>query len=395
MTQHRKGPAAPGDTATAQALRDTATAQALRDTAGGSEVSGAACGVVHVVLPNDIDDPSGPSGGNRYDREVCAGLAALRWTVREHSARGAWPTPSAGDLVALDELLTTLPTGAPVLVDGLVASAAPDTMAAHADRLRLVVLVHMPFGDTDPAARPAERRALSAATVIIATSEWTRRRLIQLYDLRGIAVAVPGVSPAPPAQGTERGGALLSVAVLGPHKGQDVLVEALTRLADREWTCVCAGALDRDPDFVHTLRARIDTAGLSDRIQLPGPQTGAALDALYASADLLVHPSLGETYGMVAAEALARGIPVLATTAKGLPDAVGRTAAGTVPGLLIPPDDPDALAGALERWLTDSALRRSLRAAARSRREDLTDWIVTARTIAATLGNLPTNPAPR
>jgi glycosyltransferase involved in cell wall biosynthesis len=268
-------------------------------------------------------------------------------------------------------------------------------MAAHADRLRLVVLMHMPFGDTDPATRPAEHRALSAATAIIATSKWTRRRLAQLYDLSGIAVAVPGVSPARPARGTERGGALLSVAVLGPHKGQDILVEALTSLADREWTCVCVGAMDRDPDFVRTLRSRIDTAGLSDRIHLAGPQTGAALDALYASADLLVHPSRGETYGMVAAEALARGIPVLATTAKGLPDAVGRTAAGTVPGLLIPPDDPDALAGALERWLTDSALRRSLRAAARSRREDLTGWIVTARIIAATLRDLATNPAPR
>ncbi|MGI5237731.1 glycosyltransferase family 4 protein [Dactylosporangium sp. CA-139066] len=354
---------------------------------------------VDVVLPNDIDDPTGPSGGNRYDREVCTGLAALGWSVREHPARGAWPAPSPDDLAALGRRLTTMPTGSPVLVDGLVASAAPDTMAAHAGRLRLVVLVHMPFGDTDAAARPGERRALGAATAVIATSEWTRRRLIELYPLPPVTVATPGVAAAAVAPGTGTGGALLSVAVLGPHKGQDVLVEALTRIAGRargrppgwarDWTWVCAGALDRDPAFVRALRSRVDAAALTGRVHFPGPRTGASLDALYAAADLLVHPSRGETYGMVAAEALARGIPVLATTAKGLPDAVGRAETGIVPGLLVPPDDPEALAAALERWLGDHTLRQTLRAAALSRRSTLTDWSVTAGIIADTLRNLP------
>ncbi|MFD0586149.1 glycosyltransferase family 4 protein [Dactylosporangium darangshiense] len=346
---------------------------------------------VHVVLPNDIDDPSTPSGGNRYDREACTALAALGWSVHEQSAHGAWPNPSPNDLATLDALLADLPATAIALVDGLIASAAPDVMAAYAARLRLVVLVHMPFGDTDPATRPAEHRALRAATAIIATSEWTQRRLLQLYALptERMSVAIPGVTPAPPAPGTESGDALLCVAVLGRHKGHDILIDALARLTHRTWTCICAGAADRDPAFVRALQTRIDEAGLTDRIHLAGPQTGAALEALYASADLLVHPSRGETYGMVAAEALARGIPVLATTAKGLPDAVGRTASGIVPGLLVPPDDPEALAAALEQWLTDADLRIHLRAAALARRADLTDWTVTARNISATLRALP------
>ena len=54
---------------------------------------------------------------------------------------------------------------------------------------------------------------------------------------------------------------------------------------------------------------------------------------------------------MVVTEALARGIPVLATAVGGLPEALGRAPDGSLPGLLVPPDDPAALAGALRRWL--------------------------------------------
>ncbi|WP_433047963.1 glycosyltransferase family 4 protein [Dactylosporangium sp. CS-033363] len=326
------------------------------------------------VLPNDIDDPAAPSGGNRYDREVCARLNA-----DERPAFGAWPTPAAEELAALDALLADVADGAPVVIDGLIASCAPAVLETHAARLRLVVLVHMPFGDDDPAARPAEARALRAARSVIATSDWTGRRLHQLYALPPdrIHVATPGVDQAPLAPGSGGSGALLTVAVLGPHKGQDVLVEALAQVADRDWTMTCAGAKDRDPAFVKAVTERIDTLGLGGRIHLVGPKTGPALDALYAGADLLVHPSRGETYGMVAAEALARGVPVLGTTAKGLPDAVGNA------GTLVPPGDPDALAHALRRWFDEPELRYELRTAARARRDMLTGWDGTARTVEA------------
>ncbi|WP_426505694.1 glycosyltransferase family 4 protein [Dactylosporangium sp. McL0621] len=327
---------------------------------------------VFAVLPGDIDDPGSPSGGNRYDREVCDRLAAV-----ERPAPGAWPHPDAGDLARLDALLAGLPHGAAVLVDGLVASCAPAVLEAHAARLRLVVLVHMPFGDDDPAARPDEARALRAASAVIATSGWTRRRLIELYALSRLHVATPGVHQAPVAAGSGGAGALLCVAVIGRHKGHDVLVEALARVADRDWTCVCAGSMDRDPAFARGLVARIDALGLGDRISLVGPRP---VEPLYAAADLLVHPSRGETYGMVAAEALARGVPVLATTAKGLPDAIG---AAAPPGWLVPPGDADALAGALRRWFGDAALRDRLRAAALARRATLTGWDDTARAVEA------------
>lgn len=107
--------------------------------------------------------------------------------------------------------------------------------------------------------------------------------------------------------------------------------------------------------------------GLQDRLHLVGPQAGAELDASYAAADLMVLASYAETYGMAVTEALARGIPVLATDVGGLPEAVGRAPDGGVPGILVPPEDPAALAAELRGWFGEADVRRRLKAAARGR----------------------------
>lgn len=344
--------------------------------------SGSTSRTVHVILPGDIDDPATPSGGNTYDRRVCAGLTDRGWAVHEHAVPGAWPSPGPADRAALAAVLTATPDDAVVLLDGLVASTVPDLLAPHADRLRLVVLVHMPFDDE------AEGRALAAARAVVTTSEWTRRRLLLRHPLRRdrIRVAPPGVTPAPLAPpGSAAGNRLLCVAAVTHHKGHDVLVDALTVRAESTWTLVCAGTLTREPELVRRLRDRLVGAGLADRVRFAGPLTGAALDAAYDAADLLVLPSRGETYGMVVTEALARGLPVLTTQVGGLPEALGRTADGDVPGLLVPPDDPAALAGALSWWLGDELLRARLRWSALARRHTLTDWTVTTASLAAVL----------
>ncbi|MEU2611061.1 glycosyltransferase family 4 protein [Micromonospora sp. NPDC007271] len=337
--------------------------------------------VVHVVLPGDIDDPATPSGGNGYDRRVCHELAALGWTVREHPVPGDWPRPGTGERAALARVLAALPDGALVLLDGLAAAPVPEVLAPHARRLRLVVLVHLPIEDD------AEARSLAVAAGVVATSEWTRRRLLDRYPLPAdrVRVATPGADRAALAAGSPDGARLLCVAAVTPLKGHDVLAAALATLADRPWSCDCVGALSRDPGFVDRLRGQLAAAGLADRVRLPGPCTGAALDAAYAAADLLVLPSRRETYGMAVTEALARGVPVLGSDTGGLPEALGRAPDGRRPGLLVPPDDPAALAGALRRWLTDSALRDRLRRAARQRRDTLTGWTVTGQRLAAAL----------
>ncbi|HVQ97052.1 MAG TPA: glycosyltransferase family 4 protein [Mycobacteriales bacterium] len=342
---------------------------------------------VHVVLPNEIDDPAAPSGGNAYDRQVLRGLAGLGWSVREHAVPGGWPTPLPAERATLARVLAALPDGAVVLVDGLVGSAVPDVLLPAAHRLRLVVLVHMPLGDE------SERAALAGASAVITTSDWTRTRLLELYRLPAdrVHAATPGVRPADLATGSDAGSELLCVAAVSPHKGHDLLTGALATITDLPWRCTYVGSLTRDPGFVARLREQAP-----DRIHFAGPRVGADLDAAYAAADLLVLASRGETYGMVVVEALARGIPVLATEVGGLPEALGRAPDGSRPGLLVPPDDPPALAGALRHWLTDPALRHRLRAAARARRPALAGWASTAERVsnvlAAAAANQPAAP---
>lgn len=316
-----------------------------------------------MVLPNDIDDPAEPSGGNGYDRRVLTGLAGLAWAVREHAVPGRWPHPLPADRSSLARLLGTVPDGAVVLVDGLVASATPDVLVPEAGRLRLVVLVHLPLGGA------AEAAVLRAARAVVATSTWTAGRLpVRAH------IAIPGVDPAPLAPGSAAGTHLLCVAAVTPHKGHDRLLAALP---DLPCECVCVGSLTRDPAFA---------AGLppDPRVRFPGPLLGADLAAAYAAADLLVVPSRGETYGMVVTEALARGLPVVATAVGGVAEALGRAPDGTVPGLLVSPA-AGGLAGALRSWLTDAGLRDRLRRSARGRRETLTGWDVTARKVSYAL----------
>ncbi len=340
---------------------------------------------LHVVLPNDIDDPATPSGGNTYDRRVCRGLAALGWSVREHAVRGAWPSPLPAERAGLARVLATVPDNAVVLLDGLVASAVPDILLRQAGRLRLVVLVHMPLGDD------AEGAALAGISAVIATSAWTRKRLLEEYGLPAdrVHVATPGVDPACLVPGSDAGSELLCVAAVTPQKGHDLLTEALATITDLRFACVCVGALSRDPGFVGRLRRLTQAYGLTDRIRFAGPLTGDELDAAYAKADLLVLASRGETYGMVVTEALARGIPVLATAVSGLPEALGRAPDGSLPGMLVKPGEPAALAGALRHWLSDAGVRRRLRCSARDRRTTLTGWAVTAEVVSSVLKGVP------
>jgi glycosyltransferase involved in cell wall biosynthesis len=346
---------------------------------------------VHVVVPEGFDNPGQPSGGNLYDRRVCAGLAAAGWEVLIAAVAAAWPVPDAGARAGLARIVSAIPDGETVLIDGLVASPTAAQLLPHSGRLRLTVLLHMPLAtalDThhDASAERSERVVLRAATGVVVTSEWTRRQVLTRYAIpaRRVHVARPGVdrvaAPARPVRGH-----LLCVGVLGRHKGQDLLVEALAGLADRDWQCVLAGPLDRDPDFVEQLQARITHLGYGRRVRLSGVLTGAALSHAYSTADLLVAPSRSETYGMTVTEALAHGLPVIAADVGGLPEALGSTADGTRPGQLVPPGDPAALAAALGDWLGDERRRRRLRAAARQRRSTLHGWDQTAQEIANAL----------
>lgn len=327
---------------------------------------------LHVVVPDMVDDPRRPSGGNVYDRELVRALRAGGVHVREHYV--------PADLATA---LRTIPDGADVVVDGLLGLARPDALDP---RLHLALLVHLPLslaspGDAAVAAR--ERRALIAADGVITTSAWTRDRLLEQHDLAPgrVTVAEPGVHPAPPSTPTRAGTRLLAVGAVVPAKGQDLLVAALAGARRLPWTCRVVGPLDRDPAFVARLRSQLVDAGLADRYRLTGPLTRSGVHAAYSAADLLVVPTRLETYGMAITEALAHGVPVVAADTGGITEALGPRPGR--PGVLVPADDPRALRDALVRWLTDPDHRARLRAAAAERRTALHGWETTAGRVRA------------
>jgi len=346
---------------------------------------------VHVVAPEGFDNPGQPTGGNIYDRRVCAGLAEAGWDVLVTTVAAAWPGPGSGARADLTRIVSAIPDGEIVLIDGLIASPAAAQLLPHAGRIRMTVLLHMPLATAldrrhDASAQRSVRVVLRAATGVVVTSEWTRQQVLTRYAIPAyrVHIARPGVdrvaAPAEPVRGH-----LICVGVLGRHKGQDLLVEALADLARRDWHCVLAGPLDRYPDFVEQLQIRIKRLGYGHRVRLTGVLTGAALSHAYTTADLLVAPSRSETYGMTVTEALAHGLPVIAAAVGGLPEALGSTADGTRPGQLVPPGDPAALAAALRDWLGDERHRHQLRAAARQRRSTLRGWEQTTQEIANAL----------
>jgi glycosyltransferase involved in cell wall biosynthesis len=323
------------------------------------------------VVPADIDDRAYASGGNTYDRRIAQAAAVP--LVRVNGAED------------LADELAKLPDGAAAVLDGLVACPVPQVVLPHASRLRLVVLLHLQLADETglPSAVAAdldqrEHTTLHAVDAVVATSAWARRRAIEHHGLapERVLVVAPGVDPAPLAPAGP-GNRLLCVGSLTPRKGQDLLAAALSGLGDLDWSCACVGSVRRDPDFVRRLR-------VPEGMTLVGPVSDAELATHYDSADLLVLPSRGETYGMVLTEALARGIPVLATAVDAVPDTVGAS------GLLVPPQDAGALRDALRNWLTDPELRATSRAAARLRRDRLTGWDESASLLMKALTGEPT-----
>jgi glycosyltransferase involved in cell wall biosynthesis len=262
-----------------------------------------------------------------------------------------------------------------VLVDGLVGSTAPEVLEGLAVRARVLLLVHMPLLDR------REARVVSAAHGFVVTSGWTRQRLLEVYRLAAdvVHVALPGTDPAAVSPASVDGRRLLIVGPISRAKGHDVLMTALDAL-DEPWQLEVVGSRTVDPETA----SRLERWAVSRSVDITGPLRPAAVAAAYARADLLVHPSRAETYGMVVTEALARGIPVAASDVGGTREALGMGRSG-LPGRLLAPADPPALAGVLRAWLSDAALRSQLRTAAAERRRSLPSWSATVDAVAAAL----------
>ena len=101
---------------------------------------------VHVIVPEGFDNPGQPTGGNIYDRRVCTGLAEAGWEVLVATVAAAWPVRDSGAGADLARVVSAIPDGETVLIDGLIASPAAAQLLPHTERLRLIVLMILVLG---------------------------------------------------------------------------------------------------------------------------------------------------------------------------------------------------------------------------------------------------------
>ena len=289
------------------------------------------------------------------------------------------------------QLLARTEPGVPVLFDGLAYGTLPAEMIRGLHR-RIIALVHHPLSletglssQRQSALLASERAALGLAEKVVCTSPSIARILTADYGVavEKITVAEPGTDPAPKASGTVMPMQLLAVGAISERKGYPILIEALERLPALDWRLTIAGSLERDPAAAAALKAVIAGSGLQDRIRLTGAVVPDTLAAFYDAADVFVMPSLFEGYGMVLAEAMAHGLPILCTT--------GGAAAETVPdaaAIKVPPGDAAAFAKGLEALISNRKMRRRLEAASWAAGRKLPTWHETARRIFITITGL-------
>ena len=346
---------------------------------------------IHLLVPGDWQQPT---GGYTYDRRLVQALRDSGLVVQAHHIDGSWPWPDAGARQAAQDCLAGLPDAALLVVDGLALGALPTLAAAHAERLRLVALVHHPLHletGLEAAARTAlfqsEAAALRTVRLVVVTSPATVGDVAAMgVPTERIAVVEPGCDPTPgplapkPSGGPVR---LLCVATLTPRKGHAALLDALAGLQRLDWTLHNVGSATRDAATAAALRAQALRLGLDDRVHWHGELPADALQAQYQAADLFVLASQHEGYGMVVAEALAWGLPVIASRAGALADTLPPEA-----GLGVPPGDTLALQLALQRLISDPAQRAELAAAAWRAGRQLPSWPQQAARFADVLGRL-------
>lgn len=353
---------------------------------------------VRFLVPANIRHHS---GGNVYNASLADAMRALGIEVEILAVEGSWPESSAKERRRLGGLLGAWGPGAEItpavvtIVDGLVACGAPDELEyAAAAGQRACVLLHMPsLSHAD-----GERRALRAASGVICTSSWAAEAINDRYRISSTLVALPGTEPAPIAAGSTPPH-IIAVAALLPNKDQLLTVAALAGLQDLAWTAAFVGADDADPGYAALVRTAIASQGMDKRVRLTGQLEGQALESEWNRADLSLLVSRAETFGLVVAESLAHGIPVIVRGGTGAVEALGLAAArngdagsgvSSLPGMAVELPGPDTsqpamLAAVIRRWLTERELRTGWREAALAARGRLPGWDSTARSVLAYL----------
>ena len=230
---------------------------------------------------------------------------------------------------------------------------------------------------------------LRKAAVIMASSQSTKTDLIKKYAVEGnkIQVLYPGVSACFHAPGDDMAlrdirlkynadsGYILHISSTDPRDNTAVVISAFGRARQESeilQKLIIAGNVDPEGSGFKKLIAELN---LEDRVLFTGyfaeNQTGE-LAALYQAADLYVDPSLYEGFGFQVAEALACGVPVIASNVTSLPEIVSTA------GILVDPNDIKGLADAIIRVLADPSFLQAMRRKSLERARTFS-WDITAR----------------
>jgi len=343
------------------------------------------------AVPGPLD---APTGGYAYARALLAHARGAGLVLQHWPLPGGFPDPDDAALAETGRRLAAAPDDWPILMDGLALGALPETMLTRLAN-PLIALCHHPLAletGLAPARAAAleasERRALAAAAHVITTSRTTADTLRDVFGVPAarITVAHPGTEAVARArragEPAGRPVSLLSVGSLTPRKGHDTLIAALSRLPALDWQLTIHGSADLDPAHAADLRSAIDCAGLGGRIALAGPVPQADLSAAYGAADLFVLAARYEGFGMAFREAMAHGLPTIGCAAGAVPEATCGAAA------LVPPDDPERLAGVLGPLIADARARAALGTRCAEAAADFARWPDTARTVSEAIAGV-------
>jgi len=276
--------------------------------------------------------------------QAATGLGRVAATVLARRADLVWIHTSAGASFRRKSVAATLCrlTGTPYVLH-VHGSAVPGWYRAASPPERAVV-----------------RRVLRGADLVVALGPAWRGPLTEIAPCVITCVMNPVPVPDAPPSPLRPAGPVVCTGRLGDHKGSSVLVRALALLSERhpETRLVLAGDGDREP-----LRAEAARLGVGERIELPGWIGPDEVSALLDGAGVFALPSRNEGLPMALLEAMARGLPCVVTAVGAIPDLVE----DGVHGVFVPPDDPQALALALDGLLSDPERARALGDAARAR----------------------------
>jgi glycosyltransferase involved in cell wall biosynthesis len=326
-----------------------------------------------------VGDTSRLTGGYLYHVRVFAGLRKEGIEVETFVASGASPVeqeaaPRLGSRLDLRRFDA-------IVVDALARIACAPWLDDWRASRPVVAMVHelpsIAAAAGGEVAREQEfEEPLLRADRLVVVSDHGR----SILRSRGVpAERIRVVSPGfdhllPPDAGVEHSARedslvrALCVAQWIPRKDILGLVRAWT-VHKRPGTMLeLIGETDADPAYAASVRTAIADASDSS-VHVSGPVDDATLEAAYAAADLFVLPSRHEGYGIVYAEALAHGLPIIACGMGPVPELVGGEAA-----ILVPSDDVEALSEALDQLLGDPALRSCMSEAAYYRAEGLPRW---------------------